>query len=156
MLKDILSISGKPGLFKLLSSSKSGFVVESLTDKRRMPVRLNERIVSLKEISVYTEQGDVPLGDVFDKIYAFQQGKDVDLKQFGKEKQPYFDFLEKVLPEYDKEQVHANEIKKMLTWYNLLVANGFEKFATVSEPEEMEDIEGNERPADDNEKAEKL
>lgn len=128
MLKDILSISGRPGLFKLLTTTKNSFVVESLSDKRRLPVSAQERVVSLKEISVYSENGDIPLGEVFEKIFQKEQGKEVNLALIAKENQSLFDYLQEVLPDFDKNMVHANEIKKMLTWYNLLVEAGFDKF----------------------------
>lgn len=133
MLKEILSISGRPGLFKLLSAGKNNFVVESLVDKRRMPVHTSDRVVSLKEISVYTSEGDLLLGDLLDLIYSQNEGKEVDLSTFGKEKQSYFDYFAEVLPSFDRERVHANEIKKILTWYNILVASGLNKFANKEE-----------------------
>lgn len=141
MLKDILSISGKPGLFKLLSTTNTTFVVESLTDKRRMAVTARERVVSLKEISVYTQEGDIALAEVLEKIRLKEQGKEVDLKAIGTEKQDLFHYFEEVLPLFDKNMVHANEIKKMLTWYNLLIASGFDSF--VEEEENGETSEAN-------------
>lgn len=137
MLKDILSISGKPGLFKLLSTTKSTFVVESLADKRRMAITARERVVSLKEISVYTEKEDIPLAEVFEKIRLKEDGKEVNLKAIGSEKQDLFHFFEEVLPLFDKGMVHANEIKKIISWYNLLIASGFDSF--VDQEEEKED-----------------
>lgn len=143
MLKEILSISGRPGLFKLLSAGKNNFVVESLVDKRRMPVHTSDRVVSLKEISIYTSEGDLLLGDLLDLIYSQNEGKEVDLSTFGKEKQSYFDYFSEVLPSFDRERVHANEIKKILTWYNILVASGLNKFANKEE-------EKTEEPKDEN------
>lgn len=137
MLKDILSISGKPGLFKLLSTTKSTFVVESLADKRRMAITARERVVSLKEISVYTEKGDIPLAEVFEKIRLKEDGKEVDLKAIGSEKQDLFHYFEEVLPLFDRGMVHANEIKKIISWYNLLIVSGFDAF--VDQEEEKED-----------------
>lgn len=137
MLKDILSISGKPGLFKLLSTTKSTFVVESLADKRRMAITARERVVPLKEISVYTEKGDIPLAEVFEKIRLKEDGKEVDLKAIGSEKQDLFHYFEEVLPLFDRGMVHANEIKKIISWYNLLIVSGFDSF--VDQEEEKED-----------------
>lgn len=137
MLKDILSISRKPGLFKLLSTTKSTFVVESLADKRRMAITARERVVSLKEISVYTEKGDIPLAEVFEKIRLKEDGKEVDLKAIGSEKQDLFHYFEEVLPLFDRGMVHANEIKKIISWYNLLIVSGFDSF--VDQEEEKED-----------------
>lgn len=133
MLKEILAISGKPGLFKLLSAGNNSLIVEQLSDKKRLPVRANERVVSLKEISIYTTEGDKPLGEVLDAVYQYAGGQPVDLKAMGNDKQAYFDYFAQVLPIYDQEMVHANEIKKMLTWYNILLANGFTSFANVEE-----------------------
>lgn len=133
MLKDILSIAGRPGLFKLLSTNRSNFVVESLSDKRRMPIASSERVVSLKEISLYTTAEDMLLGDVLEKIYQKEQGAPIDLAKLGKEKENYFETMASYLPQFDRERVHANEIKKLFTWYNILVASGFTSFANKQE-----------------------
>lgn len=144
MLREILSVAGRQGLFKLLSSNKQSFIVESLIDKRRMPVYASDRVVSLGEIAIFTETGEMPLGEVLDKLYAHTDGKQIDIKAFG-DKQALFDYFAEVLPDFDRLRVYPTDIKKLLTWYNLLVENGFEKFARVEEPTE-EKVEESEEP----------
>lgn len=141
MLKDILSVSGKPGLFRLIKTGKTNFVAAALVDKRRVPIHANERVVSLREISIYTEGGETSLGEVLDAIYAHEGGKEVDLSTFGKDGSAYFDYFAKVLPDYDKDMVHDNEIKKILKWYNLLVANGYTEFKNKEEEDSRSEEE---------------
>ncbi|MBR1774933.1 MAG: DUF5606 domain-containing protein [Bacteroidales bacterium] len=121
-LNAILSISGKPGLFKLISRTKSGALVESLIDKKRMPAFSNERISSLKDISIFTEGEDIPLIDVFQNIYRTENGgKCIDHKSDEKTLKEY---MAKVLPDYDKDRVHLSDMKKLFAWYNILLENG--------------------------------
>lgn len=121
-LNAILSISGKPGLYKLISRTKSGALVESLIDKKRMPAFSNERISSLKDISIFTEGEDIPLIDVFQNIYRTENGgKCIDHKSDEKTLKEY---MAKVLPDYDKDRVHLSDMKKLFAWYNILLENG--------------------------------
>ena len=121
-LNAILSISGKPGLYKLISRTKSGALVESLIDKKRMPAFSNERISSLKDISIFTEEEDKPLTEVFQAIYRTENGgKSIDHKS---KEQDLKDYMAKVLPSYDKDRVHVSDMKKLFAWYNILLDNG--------------------------------
>lgn len=118
-LKGLLSISGKPGLYKHISQTKNGIIVESLVDKKRMPAYASAKISALEDIAIYTEDEDMPLVDVFKRIYESEEGKTaLDKKASNEELKTYFD---EVLPEYDKERVYVSDIKKILSWYNLLV-----------------------------------
>lgn len=120
-LSTILSISGKPGLYKLISRTKSGALVESLIDKRRMPAFSNERISSLKDISIFTENEDKPLVKVFQDIYRTENGgKCIDSKSDEKSLKEY---MTKVLPDYDKDRVRLSDMKKIFAWYNILLDN---------------------------------
>lgn len=141
MLREILSVSGRPGLFKLLSQGKNSLIVESLTDKRRTPIHATDRVVSLAEIAIYTTEGEKPLGEVLDLVYAAAEGKEVDLKTIGTTKESTFAYMESVLPTYDKDRVYPTDVKKMLSWYNILVQSGFTRFTAEETPEEGKEEE---------------
>lgn len=133
-LKDILAISGKPGLFVNIGQSKNGVIVESLLDGKRFPAFAHERISSLAEISVFTLEDDVPLNEVFKKIFDKYEGKKaIDAKSSGDELKA---FMTEVLPDYDEERVYTSDIKKLLNWYNLLVSKELLEF-----PDEEETVE---------------
>jgi hypothetical protein len=127
MLKKILSISGKSGLFKLISQGKNMIIVESLIDKKRTPSYSHEKVVSLGDIAIFTEDEEVPLREVFDKIKTKENGSvvSVDPKSDAKLLQTYF---AEVLPDFDRERVFPSDIKKVIIWYNLLINNGITDF----------------------------
>lgn len=117
-LKDILAIGGKPGLYKFIAQAKNGIIVESLTDKKRIPAYASDKVSALEDIAIFTEEDEVPLGDVFNKIYEKEEGgKTISPKSSSDELKDYF---EEILPEYDRERVYVSDIKKVLSWYNQL------------------------------------
>jgi hypothetical protein len=118
-LTKIISIAGHSGLFKVIAQGKSGLIVESLVDKRRMPVQPNYKISVLDNISIYVNSGEtIPLGDLLKKMHEKQGGQPaLDSKSTDDELKKFF---ESVLPEYDKEKVHSSDIRKAILWYNLL------------------------------------
>ena len=116
MLKDILSISGQQGLYKLISQASKSIIVESLIDGRRMPAYSTSRISTLEDISIYTNDGDVKLGTVF--ISLFENKIEVNPKAASNILKETF---EKVLPDYDSDRVYVSDIKKLFSWYLLLV-----------------------------------
>lgn len=120
MLKTILSVSGKPGLYKLISSGKNMVIVESLVDKKKMPVHARDKVVSLGDISIYTEEEDVPLKDIFVSMKQKENGAKASIGTAAKpdEHRKYF---EEVLPNFDRERVYPTDIKKIISWYNLLI-----------------------------------
>lgn len=128
MLKTILSISGKPGLYRLVSQGKNMLIVESLIDKKRMPAYGKEKIVSLGDIAMYTDADDVPLRDILASMKKKENGEPValDLKKASQEE--LRDYMASVLPNFDRDRVHVSDIKKLISWYNLLVANGLTDF----------------------------
>lgn len=152
MLRRILSISGKPGLFRLVSQGKNMLIVESLTTGKRGPVYAHDKVVSLGDISIYTTEEETPLADVFEKIKELNDGKPVDVKAIGDDAKirAYF---KTVLPEFDEERVYTNDIKKVFSWYNQLIAAGVDKFKEdeIKEDEAAEAAEA----ADDAEKTSK-
>lgn len=132
-LSEILSITGKPGLFKVVTQAKNGIVVESLIDKKRFTAFSNERISSLEEISIFSETEDIPLKDVFKSLFEKFEGKaGINPKSDGKKLKEIF---EEVVPDYDSERVYTSDIKKVMQWYNLLA----EKEMLNFEDEEAED-----------------
>ena len=134
MLKTILSISGKPGLYKLISQGKNMLIVESISvDKKRFPAYGNEKIISLGDIAMYTDTEEVPLKDVLLSMKKKENGAAVALdvkKASVKELQAY---LAEVLPNFDRDRVYVSDIKKLISWYNLLVASDMTDFEETSE-----------------------
>ena len=139
MLKKILSVSGKPGLYKLVSTSKTITLVESLIDGKRFPIYPQEKIVSLGEIAIYTSEDEIPLKDVFVKIKENEEGSKIsdDKKNSNAD---LFSYFETVLPTFDKEKVYASDIKKIVNWYNLLIENDID-FETADNEEDKADLE---------------
>ena len=131
MLKKILSISGKPGLYELISQAKNMIIVESLVDGKRMPAYSHEKVISLGDIAIFTNEGEVPLREVFDKMKTKTNGeKAIDAKSSDAELQAFF---AEVLPDYDQERVHKSDIKKVFLWFNLLVEKGYTDFSEEKE-----------------------
>lgn len=125
-LKDILAISGQPGLYKYVAQSTRGVIVESLLDGKRSNASATSRVSALTEISMFTEGDDIPLAEVFTRIYAHTGGKEAISHRESPEALKAF-FAE-VLPEYDCERVHVSDIKKCVSWYNILLGAGFTEF----------------------------
>ena len=141
-LTKILSISGKHGLFQVVSQLKNAVLVESLIDKKRFPAFAHEKISSLKEISVFTTGEDKPLRDVLKTMHEKYEGKPaIDPKTDDKTLKSFF--LE-VVPDYDQERVYISDIKKIVGWYNLLAENNMLDF---TEPEEKPGDEAVEKEA---------
>lgn len=128
MLKKILSITGKPGLFKIISQGKGILIVEELGSGKRFPAHSRDKVVSLGDIAMYTESGDTPLGEILDKVYAKHEGKKIDVKGLIADKGLRKAF-EEVVADYDRDRVYESDIKKLFTWYNILVDAGFKEFA---------------------------
>ena len=140
MQQTILAISGKPGLYKLVTRGKNNLIVEALdATHRRMPAFASERITSLNDIAMFTENDDIPLTDVLEnmKVLENSQKASVDAKKAStKELQDYFT---KVLPEWDRDRVHASDIKKLISWYNILIEAGITDFKDAEEEEKAEE-----------------
>lgn len=133
-LEKVIAITGKPGLFQIISQSKTGIIVESLSDKKRFPVNSLHNISTLNDIAIYTYETEVPLKAVFLNIFEKQEGKaSIDPKSSKNDLLAYFS---EVLPGYDEERVYASNIKKILGWYNALVLAEFDFSAIKTELEE--------------------
>lgn len=128
MLKTILSISGKPGLYKLISQGKNMLIVESLVDKKRFPAYGNEKIISLGDIAMYTDAEDVPLKEVLISMKQKENGAVVTMDWKKASAEDLRAYLGEVLPAFDRERVHTSDIKKLIAWYNLLVESGLTNF----------------------------
>lgn len=126
MLKEILSISGRPGLQKLISNSSNAIIVESLIDGKRFPAYSNSKIIALEDISIYTENEDLPLKDIFKRIYLREEGKQALSHKEATEK--VISYFEEIVPEYDKDRVYTSDMKKIIQWYNLLIDKGMLSF----------------------------
>lgn len=136
-LTKILAISGKPGLYKNVGNTKTGVIVESLTDGKRFPAFAHERISSLAEISIFTHGEDVPLEDVFKKIAEKYDYKPAINPKSGSGELKAF--MEEILPDYDEERVYASDIKKVVQWYNILAEKNMLEFDEEEKEEEPED-----------------
>ncbi len=121
-LKEILSISGKPGLYKLIAQSRSGVIVESLADGKRFPVMASQNVSSLGDIAIYTYEDEMPLADIFRAIYKKEDGKAcISHKESGATIESY---IEEIIPNFDRERVYTSDMKKVLSWYNTLHKHG--------------------------------
>lgn len=149
-LSKILSISGKPGLYKMIGQTKNGAIVESLEDKKRFPAFASDRISSLEEISIFTHEEDVPLKDVLKAIYDKQNGeKAIDHKSDPDDLKAFF---EDAFPDYDQERVYVSDIKKVINWYNLL--HDYDMLDFTEEEKEDEVTEENKEIEETNSKEE--
>lgn len=136
MFETVLTISGKPGLYRLLSRGRNMFIVECVdASKKRQPVYDSDQVVMLDDIAIYTDTEEVPLREVFAKIYEKENGVlPLDLKMATPEEM--VEYFEGVMPDYDRERVYLTHIKKMYSWYNILVANGIVDFKVEEEQTE--------------------
>lgn len=137
MLKTILSISGRPGLFKLVSQGKNMLIVESLTTKKRMPAYARDKVVSLGDIAIYTDGEEVPLSKVMTTIYE-KNGKALDPNSY-RTNDEIRDFFLDVLPNFDQDRVYLTDIKKIISWYNLLLEAGITSFEEEKTEENSEE-----------------
>ncbi len=136
MLKTILSISGRPGLFRLVSHGKNMLIVESLADKRKVPAYANDKVISLGDIAIYTNDGETPLPQVLDNIKKKENGEKASISTSAGSDELRA-YMAEILPDFDRDRVYPNDIRKMISWYNILVASGLTDFL----PEEEESKE---------------
>ena len=136
MLKTILSISGKPGLFKLVSHGKNMLIVESLGDNKRVPAYAKDKVISLGDIAIYTDETEVPLNEVLTSVKNKENGQKASISTSAKPEELRAYFAE-ILPNFDRERVYPSDIKKLIGWYNLLIGAGITDFT----PEEGEATE---------------
>ncbi len=136
-LDKILSIGGKPGLFKLLTQTRAGFVAESLLDGKKITVSFKSNVSVLSEIAIYTLEEEVPLREVFLKIQEKEEGKKTSIGH-KEDKLKLEEYFFEVLPNYDEDRVYASDIKKVIQWYNMLHDQGITDFSAKEEEAEKE------------------
>jgi hypothetical protein len=136
-LTNILVIAGKPDLSELVSQTKGGAVVMNLVTGQKYPVFKNDRISSLGEIRIFTDNDERPLDEVMIAIHKVLEGKPTSFEPKKADSKEMFSLLEKALPDYDRERVHASDVKKLFSWYNILLASGKVSFEE-EKPEEAE------------------
>ena len=142
MKQTILAISGKPGLYKLVSRGKNNLIVEALdATHRRQPAFGTDRITSLADIAMFPDADDVPLMDVLESLKTLENGKksSVDFKKASSDE--LREYFAKVLPAFDRDRVHTSDIKKLIQWYNILVENGITDFKEEMAPTEGDNID---------------
>jgi hypothetical protein len=138
-LKDIMAISGKPGLFKFVSQAKNGIIVESIPEKKRIPAYASDKVSSLEDIAIFTDTDEEKLSLIFDKIFEKENaGQTINHKSSPDDLKAYF---AEIVPDYDKERVYVSDMKKVFNWYNILQEN-----AMLVPSEEEKETKEEEKP----------
>jgi len=136
-LEKILSISGKPGLYQLQNQTRNGFLATSLVDGKKISVSARQNVSLLSEIAIYTLTEELPLREVFTKIFEKENGGEaISHKSTRDQLEEYFF---EVLPDYDEDRVYPSDIKKVVQWYNLLTKNGITDFSETTSEESSEE-----------------
>lgn len=138
MLKKILSVSGKPGLYQMVSQGKNMLIIESLTDKKRIPAYARDKVISLGDIAIYTNEKEVPLYEVLNSVKQKEGGQKVSLELTKASPDDLRAYLAEVLPDFDRERVYPTDIKRLLTWYNILLGAGITEYEPQEEKQEKE------------------
>lgn len=142
MKQTILAISGKPGLYKLVSRAKNSLIVEALDEThKRMPAFGTDRITSLADIAMFTESEDVPLMKVLASMRDLEEGKESSVNYKKATSEELHEYFSKVLPEWDQDRVQNSHIKKLIQWYNILVKSGITDFEEEMAPTEGDNID---------------
>lgn len=129
MQDTILAISGKPGLYRLLTQGRGALIVETIDDtKKRLTAGARDRVTSLNDVSMYTNEDDKPLMEIFQAIADKEGAQPTALDYKKASKAELADFMAAVLPDYDRDRVHDSDIKKLIQWYNILVRGGYTQF----------------------------
>jgi hypothetical protein len=142
-LKDILAISGHPGLYKFISQGKNSIIVESLADKKRFAAYASSKVSALKDVAIFTNSGETPLKDVFQTIYEREKGG-MTLNPKSSSDDQMKTYFTEILPDYDKEKVYLSDIRKVFSWYNSLNETGL-----LSEPDPDAEKNAEAAPAED-------
>lgn len=140
MLRKILSIAGKPGLFKLVNRGRNMLIVESLQTGKRMPAYSRDKVISLGDIAIYTTGDDIPLAEVLELVNKKNEGKHIDIKAFADDAAMRQYFAE-ILPTFDDDRVYNTDIKKLFQWYNQLLDAGISEYKEAEETEETQSAE---------------
>lgn len=153
MLQTILAISGRPGLYKLLSKGNKNLIVEALDEThRKSPAFATDRITSLADIAIYTDTDDVPLYKVLASLRDLEEGKPTSLNYRKASGDELREYMGKVLPNFDRDRVKMSDIKKLLQWYDILVNNGITDFEKDMAPTEGDNIDNRKEQGEETEK----
>ena len=137
MLRTILTVAGKPGLYKLVSSGRNMLIVEAIdATKKRQPIHATDKVESLGDIAMYTDDEEVPLWQVLENVKTKCEGALCAIDYKKAENEELADFFAEVLPNYDRDRVYMSHVRKLIQWYNILIDNGINKFAPEEEMEE--------------------
>lgn|SRR5574344_1017488 len=135
-METILSIAGKPGLYKLVSRGKMNLIVETLDEThRRVPAFAADRVTSLSDIAMYTDADDVPLWQILKSVGEKEQSKECSVNYKKASSKQLREYFAEILPSYDRDRVHDSDIKKLIQWYNLLIKAGITDFEAALKPE---------------------
>ena len=142
MLETILAISGKPGLYKLVSRGNRSLIIETLdAQKKRMPAFSADKVISLADIAMYTDEKEVPLRQVLNSIKAKENGKAAAIDWRNASKDELFAYLGEVLPNFDRDRIYPSDVKKLIQWYNILIDNGLDDFDETLKETEGDNID---------------
>ena len=148
-METILSIAGKPGLYKLVSRGNRNLIVEAIdATHRRQPAFASDRVTSLADIAMYTDAEDIPLWKVFKSLGEKEQSKECSLNYKKCSAQELHDFFAEVLPDYDRDRVHDSDITKLIQWYHILVNNGIADFEATLAPTEGDNVDDRQEEAE--------
>lgn len=147
MLRTILSISGKPGLYKLESHAKNMLIVESLIDKKKIPAHAKDKVISLGDIAIYTEDGETPLHKVLTSVKEKENGEVASINPTKASSDELRAYFAEVLPNFDRDRVYPSDIRKLLNWYNILIKAGINEFTPAEE--QAAEAEGTEPEAEE-------
>ncbi len=129
MKETIIAVSGKPGLYKLVSRGNNNLIVETVdATKKRLPVFASDRVTSLRDTAMYTDSEDKPLMQILDALYKKEDGKETSIDYKKASSAELREYFASFLPDFDRDRVHDSDIKKLLQWYNILVKNGITDF----------------------------
>lgn len=129
MKETIIAVSGKPGLYKLVSRGNNNLIVETVdAAKKRLPIFSSDRVTSLRDTAMYTDSEDKPLMQILDALYKKEEGKETSIDYKKASSAELREYFASFLPDFDRDRVHDSDIKKLLQWYNILVKNGITDF----------------------------
>lgn len=141
-METILSIAGKPGLYKLVSRGKMNLIVEALDEThRRQPAFATDRVTSLGDIAMYTDEDDIPLWQVFENAGKKEGGKQASISFKKASAEELHEWFSDVLPNWDRDRVHNSDIKKLIQWYDILVKAGITDFKAALAPTEGDNVD---------------
>ena len=140
MQETILAISGKPGLYRLVSQGRGMLIVETVgPEKKRLPAGARDRVTSLNDVSMYTNEDDKPLMEIFQAIADKENAQPTAISHKTATKAELAEFMAAVLPDYDRDRVHDSDIKKLIQWYNILISGGYTQFVDPKTEEASEE-----------------